>query len=537
MFRIKNTKNLYFVRQYIKKDMEINLDKHQRAELFNEIVSLVNEANVASIDVLNKLNETYLVPISMSDLLKGEEVQFNPDGNQVISEVVEETFHTLILEVGRIEIGYSMSESGRVTFNERAFAEFIKEHLQLKMDRNDPDILLVYNNKKGYWECATQPLYRLIIEVAHAAGGYIEDTWNRHLERSIIDILKRKVDFEPSSNFNKNHFSFQNVTLYSITGELVEHSSEHLTTFGSPVNYNEVAECLIFKQFLAELFEDKATIQFVQEWFGYTLSCSHQANAFLIGVGAGANGKSTLFDVLSQLVGIENISSAPLSNFNSAFGLEPLIDKKLNLATESDVDAFKTGKLKALTAGEDISINRKNKIEITTKLPAKLVFLMNELPLISDNSFGFERRLLILPFDKTFAASEQDKDLPKKLSNELEGILNWSLEGLRRLIANDYSFTISKPMQAAKELYLGVGNPVEKFVRECVVSAPKNIVVGKELINAYISWMMMNELPFKGTDSPQKFWKMFKDAMDLELIPFSRDKSNGNMVVRDITLK
>ncbi|WP_419984719.1 hypothetical protein [Aerococcus viridans] len=48
---------------------------------------------------------------------------------------------------------------------------------------------------------------------------------------------------------------------------------------------------------------------------------------------------------------------------------------------------------------------------------------------------------------------------------------------------------------------------------------------------------MDQKLPYKGTDSPQKFWKVFKDAMDLELIEYTRGKSNGRTVVRDITLK
>jgi len=340
-----------------------------------------------------------------------------------------------------------------------------------------------------------------------------------------------------SANFNKNYFPLGNLTLDSTTGDLVPHAPSHLATYGSSVNYNEAAECSNFLTFLGELFDDEATVQFVQEWFGYTLSCSHQANAFLIGVGAGANGKSTLFDVLAQLVGIRNVASAPLSNFNSEFGLEPLIGKKLNLATESDVDAFKTGKLKALTAGEDISINRKNKQEITTKLPTKLVFLMNELPLLNDDSFGFERRLHILPFDKTFLPNEQDKDLPQKLQGELEGILLWSLEGLGRLIANNYTFTVSQTMQDAKSLYLGVGNPIENFVNECVVSEPANVMPANEVINAYTIWMQENKYPFKGTNSPQKFWKLFQEAMDLKLIEFVRTKSNGQTVVRDIGLK
>src|SRR5690625_490274 len=405
----------------------------------------------------------------------------------------------------------------------------------LVVDRNDPEALLVYNNEKGYWEDATQPLHRLIIEIAHAAGGNVEDTWTSNLESSIIDILKRKVGFVQPASFN-SHFPLGNYTLNSITGDMMKHAQSHLSTFGSSINYNPNADCPVFKEFLTDLFDDE-TIKFVQEWLGYTLSCSHKANAFLIGVGAGANGKSTLFDVLAQLVGIENVSSAPLSNFNSEFGLEPLIGKKLNLATESDVDAFKTGKLKALTAGEDISINRKNKIEITTKLPTKLVFLMNELPLLSDDSYGFERRLLILPFDKTFTESEQDKDLPKKLSNELEGILNWSLEGLKRLIANNYTFTISESMKKAKELYLGVGDPVAMFVEENVVASSSNVMEGKEVINAYKLWMKKNEHPFKGTESPRKFWGLFDEALSLQLIAFTRAKSGGKAIVRDIALK
>jgi len=535
LFKIQNKKNLHFVRQFIKEGIEIKLEKHKRAELLDEFVSSVNKANLTSIDVLNQLNETCLVPICMSSLLEGEEVHFNSNGNRAVPEMVEDIFHELILEVSRIEIEYNLSDSGRITFNKKTFAEFVMAFYPLVVDRNDPEALLVYNNEKGYWEDATQPLHRLIIEIAHAAGGNVEDTWTSNLESSIIDILKRKVGFVQPASFN-SHFPLGNYTLNSITGDMMKHAQSHLSTFGSSINYNPNADCPVFKEFLTDLFDDE-TIKFVQEWLGYTLSCSHKANAFLIGVGAGANGKSTLFDVLAQLVGIENVSSAPLSNFNSEFGLEPLIGKKLNLATESDVDAFKTGKLKALTAGEDISINRKNKMEITTKLPTKLVFLMNELPLLSDDSFGFERRLLILPFDKTFTEAEQDKDLPKKLSSELEGILNWSLEGLKRLIANNYSFTVSKPMQDAKELYLGVGNPIEKFVKECVVSEPANVLQAKDLIHAYMNWMTRNGLPFKGTDSPQKFWKMFREAMDLELIHFSRGKSNGVTVVRDIALK
>lgn len=537
MYKISNKKNLDFIRQYVDQDVKIDVKKQSDPKKLEAFISAVTEAELASVDVLEALNKQYLAPICISTLLEGNNINFSTDGNRVVPESIEIAFDELLLDVGQTEVEYFVSDSGRISFNKKKFAEVVMDLYPLIVDRNDPELLLIYNNKKGYWEEARQPLHRLIIEMAHSAGGNIEDTWTSCLEGSIIDILKRKVALVQSANFNKDHFPLGNLTLDSNTGDLVPHAPSHLATYGSPVNYNEEAAYPSFLTFLGELFDDETTVQFVQEWFGYTLSTSHKANAFVIGIGSGANGKSTLLDLLAQLVGIQNVASMPLSNFNSEFGLEPLIDKKLNLATESDVDAFKTGKLKALTAGEDVSINRKNKQEITTKLATKLVFLMNELPLLSDNSFGFERRLHILPFDKVFLPHEQNKDLPKELTNELEGVLNWSLEGLRRLIGNNYTFTVSKPMQDAKSLYLGVGNPIENFVNECVVSEPANVMPANEVINAYTIWMQKNKYPFKGTNSPQKFWKLFQEAMDVKLIDFSRGKSNGRTVVRDIGLK
>lgn len=536
MYTIANSKNLEFIQQYITGDAKVDTTEIKVFKKYDELIEQVRQANLKSIDVLENLNIGYISTGPVLGLLKEQGLNFDSNGQKEVSLEIQHAFDELMLDVGRKMVGYHVAKSGQAKFNHKSFAECVMQLYSLLINEQDPDNLVIYNKDKGFWEEATQPLHRLIIEIAHAAGGNIEDSWSSHLEKSVVDILKRKIVLEKPGRFNQDYFPLGNCTLNSSTGDLEPHASSHRATFGCSINYNPDSDCSVFKQFLTEVFDDIETIRFVQEWFGYTLSSNHKANSFLIGIGAGGNGKSTLFDILAQLVGIDNVSSAPLSNFNSEFGLEPLIGKKLNLATESDVDAFKTGKLKALTAGEDISINRKNKMEITTKLPTKLVFLMNELPLLSDDSFGFVRRLIILPFDKTFNGNQQDKDLPLKLSSELEGILSWSLEGLSRLIANNYAFTISESMQNAKNLYLGVGNPIERFVAECLVAKPSNVMDSKELLHAYSIWMSTNELPFKGTDSPQKFWKLFEEAMDLKLISFSRGKSNGRTVVRDIAL-
>lgn len=438
----------------------------------------------------------------------------------------------------RRQLGYKQPEHAKPTINRYMVAKEVMRLVNLLTLEEDTKQVLIHNHIKGVWELAEEPLKRLVIEMIHSLPeAKSRDIWTKALEESVLDIIRRKTEIKSLGNFNKRYFAFKNFTYDSLAAKFVPHSEKCLTTYASNVQYEENATCPNFLDFLKELSIDTETIAFIQEWFGYAISTSHKANAFLIGVGEGANGKSTLFDVLMKLIGVSNISSAPLSNLNTQFGIEPILGKKLNIATESGADAFNTANLKAITAGERISVNRKNKPEITTVVDAKLIFLMNELPLLKDNSHGLARRLYILPFSKVFQEEDQDKDLPRKLEAELSGILNWAVEGHRRLKNQHYTFTKSKRMTMAKSKYMSVGNPVRVFVEECIVSHPGNNLDSNAILSAYRSWVSIQKLPFHGTDSPQVFWSQFRTAMNSCGIHYTKSKSNGTSKTRDINLK
>ena len=92
-------------------------------------------------------------------------------------------------------------------------------------------------------------------------------------------------------------------------------------------------------------------------------------------------------------------------------------------------------------------------------------------------------------------------------------------------------------MEQAKESYFGIGNPVERFIKEKVIKEPNNKIESTEFMNAYRLWMIGKGYPYKGTDSPQVFWRMFDEAARKELIEYQRKKSNGKNIVLDIALK
>ena len=540
MILFENKKNARLIRQYLNQEVlfencDITPEAFPTYSRFEEELGKVSKDRHGY--VLTELSAGYELRPVMKRILNNYDLVEILDGEISVADELTQAFQALMLEVARKVMSAELSEERKLWVNRKLMAERIMQLYSLRINQKDPEIILIYNHTNGRWEDGKIAISRLIIELTHYLGTNVVDSWTANLEKAIVDILLRKVEMIDPSEFNRTYYPFDNVTLDTATADIVEHSPCYLTTMGSNVSYESTAECPVFETFLTQVFEDEDTVKFVQEWFGYTLYSGHKANSLLIGVGSGANGKSTLFDVLAQLVGISNVSSVPLSNFNSEFGLEPLIGMKLNLATESDADAFKTGKLKALTAGEAISVNRKNKTEITIILPTKFVFLVNELPILSDSSLGFERRLIILPFNQTFTPDEQDKDLSKKLTAELQGILNWTIAGLKRLMENNFQFTKSGAMDKAKESYFGVGNPVERFVKEKVIKEPNNKIEGTEFMNAYRLWMVGKGYPYKGTDSPQVFWRMFDEAARKELIECERKKSNGKTTVRDIALK
>ena len=298
----------------------------------------------------------------------------NPNKLQEIEEGKEgkEAFFNLIETIPR-----NLTEEA---FNEKV-ADLIIEYTNIIMLKSTNSIHM-YNYITHRWESKGEIwLQRLVYEVTKS----VDDTNLWYRERNTCEHIKRKLCM--LETFSDDYLVLTNGTFDRRTGEIIESQSNHYAHFFSTVVYDSEKKCARFLQFLNEVFySDPSTIAFVQEWFGYVLLSSHQANAFLIGYGSGANGKSLLFALLAKLVGECNTSSSGISAFQSRFGMEVMHNKLLNLATESDVNSFETATLKAVTAGEPITLNRKGIKEITCILPAKFIFLMNHLPLITDSS-------------------------------------------------------------------------------------------------------------------------------------------------------
>ena len=377
----------------------------------------------------------------------------------------------------------------------------------IKSKDNKKGILYIYN-RKGIYEEFDKFLMGKIVKFLMGQCGHF---WKEDRESAGLAAYQRDIYKGVPPLATENFLNLANGILNLDTLQLTPHSPDYFFTVQIPIDYDPNAKCPRFEKFLHEITGvDKEIIAVLQEWLGYCLSNSTQAEKLAFFYGQGSNGKSVFAKVMVILIGKENCSAVSLSDFNSPFGLEPLINSKLNLASENEISGkLGSEKLKAVVSGDEINIQRKHKLSVTIRPSTKITMLMNNLPAVSDVSYGFFRRILLIPFNQTFTEETRDVDLFNKLMEEMPGILNFAIAGLVRLQSNQYNFSKSQVMEEVLRQYQGTQNPTADFFKDTYVQSDDSSISRSSLYNDYIAYC-----DNKGYErlSRADFWKRLKIA-------------------------
>lgn len=258
--------------------------------------------------------------------------------------------------------------------------------------------------------------------------------------------------------------------LYDVINDTLKpHDDKYLSTIQFNVNYNPDAKCPLFIKYLNDVLEgDTEQINLIQEILGYLLVPITSAQRTFVIHGEGNTGKSVLLHVINViLLGKENVSNVTWQDLGDKFRTAQLFGKLANIFADlptKNIDD--TGVFKALVGEDLVLCEEKFKKPFSFKSNARLVFSCNKIPVsYNDKTKGFYRRLLIIPFDHV--VTNVDVDLKKKLESEADGIFNFALLGLRKLMAQNYKFSETKKNKDALEVYRIESDSVLSFVNEC----------------------------------------------------------------------
>ena len=280
--------------------------------------------------------------------------------------------------------------------------------------------------------------------------------------------------------------------------------------------YDDQAECPLWEAFLDQMLPDKATQQLLAEYLGYCFTTNLHPEKMLVLLGRGSTGKSVVLNVTEALLGRENVSYESLDNLTNDDEKRLQIENKLaNISFESgrELDA---ALLKKLVSGEPVSVRQLYVGTRTIRRYAKLLTAFNTLP-AAEATHGFYRRFIIMPFRVTISEQEADTSLSEKLCQELPGILNWVLRGLKGLLSRG-TFSISDECQHELENYKLLSDNVRMFAQEHCLKDETISVSGKDLYSRYRTFCAEDGLNALGK-------RKFFDRM--ESLGFDRKPYNG----------
>ncbi|NFS29453.1 DNA primase [Clostridium botulinum] len=431
--------------------------------------------------------------------------------------------------------GFYFDAKGNIRFNVNTFLRYVLS--RYKIVRTQTGNYYIYNVESGYYEAKDEIfIAKLFRDIMHEAA---KDIWRKAYKTEYMDALPLEIPNIEKMNECKNYINLENGMLNLNTMILEQHNPKFYSSVRIPINYNPDAKCVKFDKFIADIMDDdQDRINIIGEQLGYSLTAETKAEKFFVWYGSGANGKSLLSKIYKLVCGEENVSNLSINDLCDKFGLARIPDKTLNISNENESfgKTLNTQNLKAIASGDRMNINVKYKDGFDYSPICKLVFLMNTLPNVSDNTDGFYRKMLILPFNKTFKGDNQDKNLYQKLAEEKEGILVFALNGLKRLRDNNYSFTKSEVCEDILGSYEKENNPMIEFIDDCLSVVNGARTSNKDMLDEFKRLADGNGRDDIAKMSAQAFWKLFKLVLAKRGITYKTGKNNGDRYIEDFKL-
>jgi putative DNA primase/helicase len=170
----------------------------------------------------------------------------------------------------------------------------------------------------------------------------------------------------------------------------------------------EAPEPVEWLAFLRSLWpDDQASVNCLQEWFGYLISAetAHQKILFLHGVSR--SGKGTIGRVLRGLLGPGQVAPAGMGDFGTRFGLESLVGKSVAIVPDARLSkrtdqAPIVEKMLSISGEDAITIDRKYAAPWCGRLGTRLVLLSNEIPKLRDAACALPNRFVVLKLTESF---------------------------------------------------------------------------------------------------------------------------------------
>ncbi len=278
----------------------------------------------------------------------------------------------------------------------------------------------------------------------------------------------------------------------------IRKSKEGLERYLPPRGSEDVLE--LFRVLAPKSYEafkawvGEGLVPLLLEIIGYTLyPGDYPLSKAIMLVGDGSNGKTTYLRLIREILGNHNIAGVDLKTLTeNRFMANELFLKLANISAEPVRGILKnTEVFKKLTGGDFITADRKNRDPIHFVNYAKLIFAANELPNVTEDTYAFWRRWIVIEFPNTFP---EDPGFYERTftEEEVEGVILAALYAFY-LVMKRRKFSVLESHDP-KEQWLRRSNSAYRVLKELeekgiIEFAPNSYVIKDDLYQLYTTYI------------------------------------------------
>lgn len=367
--------------------------------------------------------------------------------------------------------------------------------------------VLIYN-QKGIYEYGGESLIKE--QVQQLMG---EDA-NVHFVTEVIGHIRRLTYIDESMiDEGENILNVANGLVNMQDCSLSAHTPLYHSFIQLPVHFDRNAKCPKVDAFLNSILS-REDAEIVREFVGFLLIKGYIFHKALMVTGESHTGKTTFINLVSALIGQQNIASVTLQDLcDKPFSMAELHKKLANISDDLPANPVRyAGQFKRLTGESKITAERKFKDPFIFTNTAKAVFTCNELPQVQSSDDAYFYRWLIVETNNRFNKADCNRHMLQEITTEeeLSGFLNLALRYRAKLLKQN-DFTGALDIEKSRERYMmAVKDSVAKFINEAVQGDVNGWVTKDALFETYSEWCRDYSEPRKAVNA---FHRRFQQLM------------------------
>ena len=342
-------------------------------------------------------------------------------------------------------------------------------------------------------ELAIREMYKRIME-----EGRRGDDWRAGFATKVIEYMEADaatiMDRPTLNNINLLN------GIYDWRRDvLVPHRPAYRTMIQLPIIYDPTATCPHWDEFLSEILPGGDT--FLLEVIALCMIPFTDLQKSIVLVGTGSNGKSTYLNGLQRLIGGDNcchVSLQSLTNSSDRFSKSRLVGKLVNIQGDLPLKKIEEASTFKLLTGEDaVEFEYKGRGHFKYYSYARLIFSCNQVVRSDDDTEGYKRRFIHVPFTQKFNVNPEKAKILKHYLNdpqEISGLFNKAVARLDSITSQ--GFTISPYVAAIIDDWAVIEDEVKGWLQANVEYDSEGVIPSTLFYAYYTRWCPTADMPY-----------------------------------------